>query len=51
MSARLPLASQPCQTCATTKDKTFTCIQCNNLAFCETCWPKWVLHTPGSVGW
>ncbi|KAI0024490.1 FabD/lysophospholipase-like protein [Xylariomycetidae sp. FL0641] len=42
---------RPCQTCGTTDDKTFTCIQCNNLAFCDGCWPKWVLHLPGAVGW
>ncbi|KAL7619934.1 hypothetical protein AAE478_010481 [Parahypoxylon ruwenzoriense] len=50
MAGRLPL-SQPCQTCGTNAEKTFTCIQCNNLAFCAACWPKWVLHTPGAVGW
>ncbi|KAI0380484.1 FabD/lysophospholipase-like protein [Hypomontagnella monticulosa] len=43
--------SQPCQTCGTNAEKTFTCIQCNNLAFCDTCWSKWILHTPGAVGW
>ncbi|KAI1385436.1 FabD/lysophospholipase-like protein [Hypoxylon trugodes] len=50
MAGRLPL-SQPCQTCGTNAEKTFTCIQCNNLSFCDACWPKWVLHTPGAVGW
>ncbi|KAI1505709.1 hypothetical protein F5X99DRAFT_215888 [Biscogniauxia marginata] len=50
MAGDLPL-SQPCQTCDTTVEKTFTCIQCNNLAFCEVCWPKWVLHVSGAVGW
>ncbi|KAI2616839.1 FabD/lysophospholipase-like protein [Hypoxylon sp. NC1633] len=50
MAGRLPL-TQPCQTCGTIAEKLFTCIQCNNLAFCDTCWPKWVLHTPGAVGW
>ncbi|KAI0886923.1 FabD/lysophospholipase-like protein [Annulohypoxylon maeteangense] len=50
MAGRLPL-SQPCQTCGTNAEKTFTCIQCNNLAFCDSCWAKWVLHTPGAVGW
>ncbi|KAI3321837.1 hypothetical protein HD806DRAFT_523766 [Xylariaceae sp. AK1471] len=43
--------SQPCQTCATVDESTFTCIQCNNLAFCDTCWSKWILHIPGAVGW
>ncbi|KAF2963626.1 hypothetical protein GQX73_g9958 [Xylaria multiplex] len=43
--------SLPCQTCATVAETTFTCIQCNNLAFCDTCWSKWILHIPGAVGW
>ncbi|KAI5924199.1 hypothetical protein F4810DRAFT_700832 [Camillea tinctor] len=50
MTGDLPL-SPPCQTCGTTVERTFTCIQCNNLAFCEVCWPKWVLHVAGAVGW
>ncbi|KAI8963493.1 FabD/lysophospholipase-like protein [Daldinia sp. FL1419] len=50
MAGRLSL-SQPCQTCGTNAEKTFTCIQCNNFAFCDACWPKWFLHTPGAVGW
>ncbi|KAK6071894.1 hypothetical protein SCUP515_07678 [Seiridium cupressi] len=51
MADTAPPAKQPCQTCGTTTTKTYTCIQCNNLAFCDSCWPQWVLHTPGSVGW
>ncbi|KAI0525395.1 hypothetical protein F5B22DRAFT_633515 [Xylaria bambusicola] len=52
MTAELALpAPLPCQTCATVDEITFTCIQCNNLAFCDTCWSKWILHTPGAVGW
>ncbi|KAK8066852.1 hypothetical protein PG997_013599 [Apiospora hydei] len=50
MSEVLP-SWKPCQTCGTTAQKTFTCIQCNNLAFCDPCWPRWVLHIPGAVGW
>ncbi|KAK8017814.1 hypothetical protein PG993_014140 [Apiospora rasikravindrae] len=50
MSEVLP-SWKPCQTCGTTTQKTFTCIQCNNLAFCDPCWPRWVLHVPGAVGW
>ncbi|KAK7965849.1 uncharacterized protein PG986_000126 [Apiospora aurea] len=50
MSEVLP-SWKPCQTCGTTAQKTFTCIQCNNLAFCDPCWPRWVLHVPGAVGW
>ncbi|KAI0490453.1 hypothetical protein F4859DRAFT_500816 [Xylaria cf. heliscus] len=41
----------PCHLCASVADRTFTCIQCNNLAFCDACWSKWVLHLPGAVGW
>lgn len=26
-------------------------MQCNNLWFCDECWPKWILHAPGAVGW
>ncbi|KAK5631117.1 hypothetical protein RRF57_006832 [Xylaria bambusicola] len=52
MTAELALpALLPCQTCATVDEITFTCIQCNNLAFCDTCWSKWILHIPGAVGW
>ncbi|KAK8101867.1 hypothetical protein PG999_012241 [Apiospora kogelbergensis] len=50
MSEVLP-SWKPCQTCGTTAIKTYTCIQCNNLAFCDACWPRWVLHVPGAVGW
>ncbi|KAI1411011.1 hypothetical protein F5Y13DRAFT_201533 [Hypoxylon sp. FL1857] len=43
--------SQRCQTCGTASVKTFTCIQCNSLVFCDPCWSEWVLHVPGAVGW
>ncbi|KAI1846078.1 hypothetical protein JX266_007887 [Neoarthrinium moseri] len=43
--------SQPCQTCGTVSEKRYSCIQCNNLWFCDGCWPKWILHAPGAVGW
>ncbi|KAI0403160.1 hypothetical protein F4802DRAFT_316845 [Xylaria palmicola] len=43
--------SLPCQSCATVAETTYTCIQCNNLAFCDACWSKWILHLPGAVGW
>ncbi|KAI1266454.1 hypothetical protein F5Y18DRAFT_416320 [Xylariaceae sp. FL1019] len=46
-----PPSQTPCQTCATVAENTYTCIQCNNLAFCDSCWSKWVLHIPGAVGW
>ncbi|KAI3328065.1 FabD/lysophospholipase-like protein [Xylariaceae sp. AK1471] len=42
--------TKACHTCGTVK-KTFTCIQCNNLPFCDGCWEKWVLHLPGATGW
>ncbi|KAI1453420.1 hypothetical protein F4805DRAFT_443421 [Annulohypoxylon moriforme] len=48
---RFASALPPCQTCGTSSAKTFTCVQCNSLAFCDTCWPKWVLHVPGAIGW
>lgn len=41
---------EPCSQCAA-NTKTFICIQCNNLAFCEACWPTWVLHVDGATGW
>ena len=41
---------QPCQQCRA-KTKTFICIQCNNLPFCDTCWSTWVLHADGATGW
>ncbi|KAI1343005.1 hypothetical protein F5Y15DRAFT_428961 [Xylariaceae sp. FL0016] len=42
--------SRSCQTCQT-NNKTYTCVQCNDLAFCDGCWEKWVLHAPGATGW
>ncbi|KAJ0109487.1 hypothetical protein J7T55_000413 [Diaporthe amygdali] len=50
MSGSVPEV-QPCQTCGVTDERRFTCIQCNNLAFCQKCWSEWVLHAPGAVGW
>ncbi|KAI0205198.1 hypothetical protein F4808DRAFT_473273 [Astrocystis sublimbata] len=52
MASELPILPQslPCQICASVAERTFTCIQCNNLAFCDGCWSKWVLHYPGAVG-
>jgi hypothetical protein len=41
----------PCQTCKSTDKITFSCIQCNNLSFCDECWSKWILHADGAVGW
>ncbi|KAI1100934.1 hypothetical protein F4804DRAFT_348064 [Jackrogersella minutella] len=43
--------SQRCQICGASSVKTFTCIQCNSLAFCDPCWSKWILHAPGAIGW
>jgi hypothetical protein len=43
--------TQPCQTCGTVSERRLICVQCNSLAFCDRCWPKWVLHVPGAHGW
>lgn len=43
-------SSHACQTCGAT-EKAFTCVQCNDMLFCDACWGKWVLHLPGSTGW
>ncbi|KAK9426461.1 hypothetical protein SUNI508_02902 [Seiridium unicorne] len=45
------VASQPCHSCGTVSEKRFSCVQCNNLWFCDGCWSKWILHSPGAVGW
>ncbi|KAH6647653.1 hypothetical protein BKA67DRAFT_394493 [Truncatella angustata] len=45
------VASQPCRTCGTVSEKRYSCVQCNNLWFCDGCWNEWVLHVPGAVGW
>jgi hypothetical protein len=42
--------TEPCVVCGTTTAKTFTCIQCNNDAFCGNCWGKERPHRPGAVG-
>lgn len=39
-----------CHLCKHQK-KTSICTQCNKLAFCDDCWPTWVLHSEGSTGW
>lgn len=43
--------SQGCHECRSTSKRTFSCIQCNNLAFCDDCWSGWILHWPGAVGY
>jgi len=45
------MAPTACQTCKSTDKQTFSCIQCNNLSFCNDCWSAWVLHVDGAVGW
>lgn len=45
------VGSQPCQTCRSVTKKRFSCVQCNNLWFCDDCWSAWILHAPGAVGW
>lgn len=49
MSGNNPKAA--CHTCHSSSKITFSCIQCNNLSFCEGCWGLWILHAPGAVGW
>ncbi|KAI0888236.1 uncharacterized protein GGS22DRAFT_95044 [Annulohypoxylon maeteangense] len=43
--------SNACFTCKSTGKQTYSCIQCNNLSFCNDCWSQWVLHLPGAVGY
>lgn len=43
--------NQGCHECHSTSKQTFSCIQCNNLAFCDDCWSEWILHRPGAVGY
>ncbi|KAI0517620.1 FabD/lysophospholipase-like protein [Xylaria bambusicola] len=40
-----------CYSCHHHDRQTYSCIQCNNLSFCNDCWSKWVLHQPGAVGY
>lgn len=40
-----------CHQCQSDNKQTFSCIQCNNLAFCDNCWSEWILHKPGAVGY
>ncbi|KAI1770384.1 hypothetical protein F4818DRAFT_450454 [Hypoxylon cercidicola] len=39
----------PCHICGSSA-KTFVCVQCNSMAFCDSCWAEWVLHVPGAMG-
>ncbi|KAI8631062.1 FabD/lysophospholipase-like protein [Xylariaceae sp. FL1651] len=39
-----------CHTCGVA-DKNYSCVQCNNISFCDGCWGKWILHLPGATGW
>ncbi|KAI9896896.1 hypothetical protein N3K66_007918 [Trichothecium roseum] len=41
---------QTCHICGKPGTKLFTCIQCNNLSFHDSCWSKWILHEDGAVG-
>jgi hypothetical protein len=36
--------------CSSENKQTFTCVQCNNDAFCDDCWGKERPHRPGAVG-
>ncbi|KAI1736759.1 FabD/lysophospholipase-like protein [Xylaria scruposa] len=40
-----------CHTCLRNDWQTYSCIQCNNLSFCNDCWSQWILHRPGTVGY
>ena len=40
---------RPCCACER-HVKTWTCVQCNNEAFCDECWGKERPHKPGAVG-
>ncbi|KAI1362066.1 FabD/lysophospholipase-like protein [Xylaria arbuscula] len=40
-----------CHSCRRDDGQTYSCIQCNNLSFCNDCWSQWVLHLPGAVGY
>ncbi|KAI1208514.1 uncharacterized protein F4807DRAFT_452194 [Annulohypoxylon truncatum] len=43
--------SNACFICKISNKRTYSCIQCNNLSFCNDCWSQWVLHLPGTVGY
>jgi hypothetical protein len=45
------LKARHCHTCKATDKITYSCIQCNNLSFCNECWSLWILHVDGAVGW
>lgn len=47
------LATSPYKPCSRCKanTRTFICIQCNSLVFCDTCWSGWELHADGATGW
>jgi hypothetical protein len=48
--AQSKLFTEPCVVCESDKKQTFTCVQCNNDAFCDECWSKERPHRPGAVG-
>jgi hypothetical protein len=48
--SRSSSVTEPCDVCKKTGIKTWTCIQCNNDAFCDDCWGKERAHRPGAVG-
>lgn len=48
--SRSSSVTEPCDVCKRTTVKTWTCIQCNNDAFCDECWAKERSHRPGAVG-
>lgn len=48
--SRTTSIAEPCVVCNSTSTKTYTCIQCNNDAFCNNCWSKERPHRPGAIG-
>ncbi|KAJ4391044.1 hypothetical protein N0V93_004658 [Gnomoniopsis smithogilvyi] len=45
------MPARSCSQCQSESKTVYSCIQCNNLAFCNDCWSKWVLHQDGAVGY
>ncbi|KAJ2904255.1 putative patatin-like serine protein [Zalerion maritima] len=41
---------QQCFECNSKTQPLYICVICNNLLFCDGCWPVWVLHGTGAAG-
>lgn len=48
--SRSTSVNEPCCVCGCQDKQTFTCVQCNNDSFCDSCWGKERPHRPGAVG-